>query len=185
MPKSRKRRTAKAKPNRRQMPKSASEQLRRRFNAPMPGPRPKHPGYNQSCSVNELIEEFGEDGADWLQEEYGRPLTIADFRLEQCIRRDAFIVDDPINGPSTMTAEKISKWLDMTFQVVALMAKDAARQSGVPLPAELAEQLAEQEKDQEAFNHAAEGADTVRGLYLEGELFLNDRGMWDLAGGEA
>lgn len=184
MPKSRKRRTAKPKTTRRPMPKSTSEELRRRFNTPIRGPRPKHPGYDQFCPVDQLIEEFGEDGADWLQEEYRRPLTVADFRLEQCIRRDEFILDDPLDGPSTMTAEKISKWLDMTFQVVAIMAKDEARKRGVALPDELAQQIAEHEGE-ESTNHAAEGADTVRGMYLEGELFLNDRDMWDLAGGEA
>lgn len=184
MPKSRKRRTAKPKNNRRTKPNNVDAELLRRLNAPMRAPRPKHPGHGRPCPVDDLIDEFGEDGAHWLQEEYGRPLTVADFVLEQCIRRDEFVVDDPLRGPSTMTAEQISKWLDTTFRVFLLMAKDAAEESGVALPADTAALIAELEEE-EPVNHADAGADTVRGVYLEGELFLNDRGLWDLAGGRA
>lgn len=172
MPKSRKRRTTKQKTSR---PRSLLE----RGNEPMPGPHRKHPGYNQLCPVDDLIEEFGEEGADWLLDEYEAPLTVADFQLERCIRRDEFVLDDPLAGPTTMTAEKISEWLDLTFRVAAQMAKNAVVKGAV-LPPELAQAIAERDQE-EPVNHADVGADTVRGMYLEGLFFLNDRGMWDLA----
>jgi hypothetical protein len=134
VPKSRKRRTAKA--------KKAAKQIQRRLTTPMPAARPKHPGYTQTCPPDRLIDEFGEEGAEWLQGEYGGPLTVADFRLEQCIRRDEFILDDPIDGPVPSTAEQISRLLEMTFQVAVAM----ARQQG-PLPEHLAREAAEVEAD--------------------------------------
>ncbi|HVK18537.1 MAG TPA: hypothetical protein VM533_16500, partial [Fimbriiglobus sp.] len=133
---------------------------------------PKHPGYTQTCPDNLLIEEFGEEGAAWLQDEYGRPLTRAEFQLEQCIRRDAFVLDDPFTGPDTVTAEKISEILDLTFQVSMLIAKDAGLNH--PLIQE-AEELAALDP----VDHAAEGADVAREAYRCGAIRLNARGMWD------
>lgn len=165
MPKSRKRRTAKT--------KKPVGQLHQRLAAPMPAARPKHPGYGQQCPPERLIDEFGEGGAEWLQDEYAGPLTIADFRLEQCIRRDEFILDDPIDGPVPSTAEKISRLLETTFQVAVAM----ARQQG-PLPAHLAQEVAELEAE-DPIDHAADGADTVREAYRADAIYLNDRDRWD------
>ena len=178
MPKSKKRRGAKPKQTRRTMSAADREELARRLTMPLPDPRPKHPGYDQACPVDELIAEFGEDGAQWLVEEYERPLTVAEFMLEQGIRRDAFVLDDPFTGPETVTAQKISEMLDMTFQVSVHWAKDAGW-SG-PLLKE-AEELAALGP----IDHAAEGADVVREAFAAGAIFLNDRARWDFGDGEA
>lgn len=170
MPKSKKRRTAKRKTTR---PKSISELL----TVPMPKSRPKHPGYTQPCPVDDLIGEFGEEGASWLQEAYGTPLTVAAFRLEQCIRRDAFVLDDPFTGPETVTAESLSKLLDMTLQVASLLAKDSGT-----LTADMAREVEELEAD--PIDHAADGADVAREAFQAGAIFLNDRTMWDFGGEE-
>ena len=171
MPKSKKRRTAKRK---RATPKSVLQRL----NAPMPTPRPKHPGYAQTCPADDLIAEFGEDGASWLQDEYEGPLTVAEFRLEQCIRKDAFVLDDPFTGPETVTAEKISKLLEMTFQVVTGMAARANALTDAQ-----AREVAEIEADG-PIDHAADGADVMREAFQAGAVFLNDRDRWDFGDGE-
>ena len=171
MPKSRKRRNAK--------PKNMRNHLRRALTAPMPAPRPKHSSYDQTCNADVRIGEFGEEGADWLQEEYGRPLTMAEFQLEQCIRTDAFVLDDPFKGPETVGAEEISKVVEMTALVILAMAD----QQGV-LTDEQAREAAEIQA-MDPMNHAAEGIDVVRSAFQDGSFFLNDRGMWDFAGDEA
>lgn len=167
MPKSKKRRNAN--------PKSLRKDLRRALAAPMPAPRPKHPGYDQVCSDDVLIKEFGEEGADWLQEEYGRPLTMADFQFEKCIRKDAFVLDDPFRGPETVRAESISKMIGMTAMVIVGM----AQQQGVLTDAQTRE-LAEIEA-MDPVDHAAEGVGVVRLAFQDGIVFLNDRDMWDLS----
>lgn len=168
MPESRKRRTAK--------PKNTRKNLRRVLTAPMPDPRPKHADYDHVCPDDALVEEFGEEGANWLQEEYGQPLTRAAFRLEQCIRRDEFVLDDPFKGPETVAAEEISKVVEMTALVILAMAE----QQGV-----LTDQQAREASEIQAmdpFDHAAEGIEVVRNAFQDGSFFLNDRGMWDFAG---
>jgi hypothetical protein len=141
-------------------------------------PRPKHPGYDQICPDGVLIEEFGEEGAVWLQEEYGRPPTLAEFRLEHSIRTNEFLLDDPFKGPDVTTAEEISKVVEMTAMVILAMAE----QQGV-LTEEQAHEVADI-RTMAPVNHAAEGIDVVRGAFQDGGFFLNDRGMWDFSGAE-
>jgi hypothetical protein len=171
MPKSRKRRTAK--------PKNTRKNLRQALTAPMPDPRPKHPDYDHVCPDDVLIEEFGEEGANWLQEDYGHPLTKAEFRLEQCIRTDKFVLDDPFKGPETVTAEEISKVIEMTSLVVLAMAE----QQGVLTDQQVREVAEIQAMD--PVDHATEGIEVLRNAFQDGGFFLNDRGMWDFAGDEA
>lgn len=163
MPKPRKRRTAR--------PRDLRKDLRRRLAAPLSKPRPKHPSYGQVCPDDVLIDEFGEEGAAWLQEEYGRPLTLAEFSLEHSIRTDEFLLDDPFTGPEVTTAEKISKVIEMTADVILAMAE----QQGV-LNAEQAREV-EDIKAMPRVDHAAEGVDVVRIAFETGGIFLNDRGM--------
>ncbi|WP_046249559.1 hypothetical protein [Streptomyces sp. MBT28] len=171
MPKSRKRRTA--------VDKKRRQTIRRDFQRAMtmPGPRPKHPGYEQTCPTDRLVDEFGEEGADWLQETYSRPLTVAEFRLEQCIRKDQFVLDDPLRGPDTVTTESISKVLEMTAVVLLEM----ARQQGV-LTDEQAREAAEIAA-MGPMDHATEGVDVVRNAFQDGAFFLNNRDMWEYAEG--
>ncbi|WP_435606571.1 hypothetical protein [Streptomyces ardesiacus] len=171
MPKSRKRRTA--------VDKKRRQTIRRDFQRAMtmPGPRPKHPNHDQTCPTNRVVDEFGDDGADWLQETYGRPLTVAEFRLEQCIRKDAFVLDDPLRGPDTVTTESISKVLEM----MAVVLLEMARQQGV-LTEEQEREAAEIEA-MEPTDHATEGVDVVRSAFRDGVFFLNDRDMWEYAEG--
>ncbi|MFI5753114.1 hypothetical protein ACIBBE_46630 [Streptomyces sp. NPDC051644] len=167
MPKSRKRRTAR--------PRDLRKDLRRRLAAPLSEPRPKHPSYEQVCPDDVLIDEFGEEGAAWLQEEYGRPLTLAEFSLEHSIRADEFVLDDPFTGPEVTTAEKISKVIETTTDVILAMAE----QQGV-LNAEQAREVADI-KAVPPVDHAAEDIDVVRIAFDMGAIFLNDRGMWDFS----
>ncbi|MFG2629956.1 hypothetical protein [Streptomyces sp. NPDC048473] len=167
MPKSRKRRTAR--------PRNPRRELHRRLAAPSSEPRPKHSSYGQVCPDDVLIDEFGEEGATWLQEEYGRPLTLAEFSLEHSIRTDEFLLDDPFTGPETATAEEISKVIEMTTDAILTMAE----QQGV-LNKEQAREVAET-KAMSPINHTAEGIDVVRIAFATGGLFLNDRGMWDFS----
>ncbi|NUQ95835.1 MAG: hypothetical protein HOY79_04500 [Streptomyces sp.] len=181
MPKSRKRRNIKPKPKaatRRAMTDADRAELVRRLTTPLPGPRPKHFGYAQTCPQDQLIDEFGEDGASWLQEEYQGPLSAAEFRLEQCIRRDEFVLDDPFTGPDTTTAEKISRMLEATFQFTVA----TARQAGTLTDAQ--EREAAEVEAQGPIDHAADSADVVREAFQAGVIFLNDRNMWDLSDGE-
>ncbi|MFF3733366.1 hypothetical protein ACFYXM_24380 [Streptomyces sp. NPDC002476] len=141
----------------------------------MSEPRPKHPSYGQVCPDDVLIDEFGEEGAAWLQEEYGRPLTLAEFSLEHSIRTDDFLLDDPFTGPKITTAEKISKMIEMTADVILAMAE----QQGV-LSTEQAREVADIKAMPRA-DHAAEGADVVRAAFDTGGIFLNDRGRWDFS----
>jgi hypothetical protein len=171
MPKSRKRRNAK--------PKRDLRTVQRKLTAPMPSPRPKHPGYTQPCPADQLIDEFGEEGAQWLTDEYERPLTVADFHLEQAIRRDEFILDDPFTGPATCTASQVSKTIEMSFQVLFALAD----KQGVLTP-EMSSEI-EECGLMESIDHDAEGADAVRQAHLAGAIYLNDRGMWDFPGDEA
>lgn len=161
MPKSKKRRNAK--------PKSR----RNPFAASMPAARPKHPGYDQQCPEDLLVEEFGEEGAAWLHDEYEGPLTVADFRLEQCIRRDAFVMDDPFTGPATCTAQQISELLEMTYQVVTALAASAGTMTDAQ-----ARELAEIEA-LGPIDHAADGVDMVREAHQADAIYLNDRDRWD------
>ncbi|MER8087838.1 hypothetical protein ACIO6T_37200 [Streptomyces sp. NPDC087532] len=165
MPKSRKRRTAR--------PRDLRKNLRRRLATPLREPRPKHPSYEQVCPGDVLIDEFGEEGAAWLQEEYGQPLTLAEFSLEHSIRTDEFLLDDPFTGPEATTAEEISKVIEMTADVILAMAE----QQGV-LNAGQAREVADI-KAMPPVDHAAEGIDVVRIAFETGRIFLNDRGMWD------
>ncbi|MFF8423122.1 hypothetical protein [Streptomyces sp. NPDC015680] len=167
MPKSRKRRTAR--------PRDLRKELHRRLAAPLSEPRPKHSCYEQVCPDDVLIDEFGEEGATWLQEEYGRPLTLAEFSLEHSIRTDEFLLDDPFTGPEVTTAEKISKVIETTTDVILAMAE----QQGV-LNEEQTREVAET-KAMLPVDHAAEGADVVRIAFETGGFFLNDRGMWDFS----
>ena len=169
MPKSKKRRTAKP----RRMPKNMREDMMRKLAAPMPDPRPRHPGYGQACPADVLIEEFGEEGADWLCTEYGRQLTVAEFRLEQCIRTNEFVLDDPFEGPQTVTYEQISKIIDTTSMVILSM----AQQQGV-LPKAVDREVRELQA-LDPVDHAAEGIEVVRTVFQDGGFFLNDRDMWD------
>lgn len=169
MPKSKKRRTAKP----RRMPKNMREGMLRKLAAPMPDPRPRHPGYGQACPEDVLIEEFGEEGTDWLRTEYGRQLTVADFQFEQCIRKNEFVLDDPFEGPQTVTYEEISKTIDMTSMVILTL----AQQQGV-LPKELGREVRELQA-LGPMDHAAEGIEVVRSVFQDGGFYLNDRGMWD------
>lgn len=58
-----------------------------------------------------------------VTEEAGRPLTLAEFSLEHSIRTDEFLLDDPFTGPEVTTAEKISKVIEMTADVILAMAE--------------------------------------------------------------
>lgn len=138
----------------------------------------RHADYKQPCPDHQLIEEFGEEGAQWLLDKYQRPLNMADFQLENAIRRDVFVMDDPFTGPVTYTAQKISETLDMTFRFIVLMATQAGT-----LTHEQAREAEEINAD--PFDHAADGPDVVREAHREGALILNHRGMWDFSEGEA
>lgn len=138
----------------------------------------RHAAYTQPCSDDLLIDEFGEEGGQWLLDEYQRPLTMADFQLEQCIRRDAFVMDDPFTGPVTYTAQKISETLEMTFQVIVAMAAQAGTLTD--------EQAREAEEiNADPIDHAVQGPGVVREAHREGELLLTRRGMWDFSEGPA
>lgn len=165
MPKSRRRRTARH--------RDPFKEMRRRLAAPAREPRPKHTGYEQVCSDEVMIDEFGEEGATWLLEEYGRPLTLAEFTLERSIRMDDFLMDDPFTGPEVITAAQLSKVLTMTTDFILSMAE----QQEVLSP-EQARGVSEI-KAMPPVNHAAEGIDVVRIAFQDGAIFLNDRGMWD------
>ncbi|MET8816435.1 hypothetical protein ABZW47_31095 [Streptomyces sp. NPDC004549] len=155
------------------------DNVRHALSAPASAPRPKHPQHDQVCPADALIEEFGEENANWLQEEYGRPLTVAEFRLEQCIRKDEFVMDDPFKGPRTVPAEVVSKVIELTATLVYAMAE----QQGV-LTDEQARELAEI-RAMDPLDHAAEGFDVVRSAFEDGSLILNDRGMWAFPDDEA
>lgn len=133
----------------------------------------KHPGYRQLCGDDQLIDEFGEEGAQWLIEEYQRPLTVDDLRLEQGIRRDAFVLDDPLRGPSTSTAQQIGQMIDMTLSAIIGLASVAGT-----LTVEQAREANELLAD--PLDQAESPADVVREAHEAGILFLNERGMWDL-----
>ena len=168
MPKSKKRRTAKP----RRMPKNMREDMLRKLTAPMPEPRPQHPGYEQNCPADLLVDEFGDEGADWLCTEYGRQLTVAEFHLEQCILKNEFVLDDPFEGPRTVTYEVLSRTIDMTSMVILSM----AQQQGV-LTAEQDREVRELQA-LGPMDYAAEGIEVVRGAFRDGAVFLNDQGMW-------
>ncbi|MFJ2883379.1 hypothetical protein [Streptomyces sp. NPDC087272] len=167
MPKSRKRRTAR--------PRDLREELHRRLAAPLSEPRPKHPSYDQVCPDDVLIDEFGKEGATWLQEEYGRPLTLAEFSLEHSIRTDEFALDDPFTGPEVTTAEEISKVIETTTDVILAM----AGQQGV-LNAEQAREVADI-KAMPSIDHATEAIDVVRAAFETRRIFFNDRSTWDFS----
>ncbi|MEU4507205.1 hypothetical protein [Streptomyces sp. NPDC024089] len=134
-----------------------------------------HSSYEQVCPDDVLIDEFSEEGAAWLQEEYGRPLTLAEFSPEHSIRMDEFLLDDPFTGPEVTTAEKISKVIEMTADVIPA----TAGQQGV-LKEEQAREVAET-KSMPLVDHATESADAVRIAFETGGFFPNDRGMWDFS----
>ncbi|MEU1091463.1 hypothetical protein ACFYPN_31975 [Streptomyces sp. NPDC005576] len=167
MPKSKKRRTARHRDPR--------KELRRRLAAPLSEPRPKHSSYGHTCPDDVLIAEFGEEGGSWLQEEYGRSLTLAEFALERSIRVDEFLLDDPISGPEVVAAEEISKLMEMAADVILAMAE----RQGV-LTKEMAREIAETNA-MPSIDHASEGADVVRSAFQMEELILNDRDMWDFS----
>ncbi|MET9734504.1 hypothetical protein ABZZ79_28860 [Streptomyces sp. NPDC006458] len=135
----------------------------------------KHPDYDLACPEELLVDEFGEEGAQWLFDAYERPLTMADLKLEQAIRRDAFLMDDPFTGPAMCSAQQISQILDMTLHVAAALADQAGT-----ITAEQAREI-EQLDAVGPIDHAAEGVDVVREAHREGVLLLNHRGMWDFA----
>lgn len=163
--------------SRKRRPKPSAAQrkeLRLRLSAPVPPPRPKHPWYEQTCPDETLIDEFGEVGADWLQDAYGRPLTLADFALEQSIRTDSFLLDDPLTGPEVTTAEHLSRLIDTAHHVFfSIVEKQGS------LPPELAREVA-QFQAAPPVDYASEGVDVLRSAFEVGHLFLNDRRMWDL-----
>ncbi|MGP4091686.1 hypothetical protein [Streptomyces sp. KR55] len=111
----------------------------------------------------------------WLIDEYQRPLTMADLKLEQAIRRDAFVMDDPFTGPAMCAAQQISQILEMTLHVAASLADQAGT-----LTPEQAREIGQLDA-MGPIDHAAEGVDVVREAHQEGVLLLNHRGMWDFA----
>ncbi|WP_097865740.1 hypothetical protein [Streptomyces sp. rh34] len=125
------------------------------------------------CPASVLFDEFGEDGAEWLQEEYERPLTIPEFKLERGIRRDEFLMDDPFTGPRVETAEMLSRVIVMTSDVILTLAENQN-----VLSVEAAREVAEM-RALPPVDHAAEGFDIVREAFAVGAIFLNDRDMWD------
>lgn len=135
----------------------------------------KHPDYALACPEEQLVDEFGEEGAQWLMDEYERPLTLADLKLEQAIRRDAFVMDHPDKGPTTYTVQQISQTVDMTLATIEWLAD----QAGVLTP-EQAREIEEREA-LDPIDHATEGVDVVRETHQAGGLLLNHRGMWTFA----
>ncbi|WP_143657779.1 hypothetical protein [Streptomyces sp. MNU77] len=177
VPKSRSGRVQRSR-KRRAQDRDPRREVRRRLAAPRREPRPRHPDYGKMCPAAVLFDEFGEDGADWLQDEYERPLTIPEFKLERGIRWDEFLMDDPFTGPRAETAETISRVIVMTSDIILTLAENQN-----VLSAEQAREVAEM-RALPPVDHASEGFDIVREAFAVGAIFLNDRDMWEFGENE-
>ncbi|MFE4915898.1 hypothetical protein ACFRCX_30815 [Streptomyces sp. NPDC056652] len=130
----------------------------------------KHAFYSQPCPLDLLVQEFGEDGAQWLTDEYERPLNMADLKLEQCIRVGEFTMDHPDNGATKYSLREVSETLEMTIQLIL----DRGRREGLLTEAQLRETDHGMDVD-----HEVDGPDIIRQHHWVGGLVLNHRNMWD------
>lgn len=134
----------------------------------------RSPLYDEPCPDDLLIEEFGEEGADWLVAEYERPLNRADLELEKAIRNGHFTLEHPTKGPVPYTLEDLSTTLWATISLVL----KAARQQGLLTDSEV-------EKVGGGGNLADDAVPVcVRDSHAGGFLYLNQRGLWDFGEGE-
>lgn len=159
MPKSKHRRNGKNRPSKRHLPEARQT-------------RAKHPHYAQPCPHELLVEEFGDEGAEWLADEYERPLNLADLELEKAIRFGAFTLDHPERGAEEWPLSTLSHTLHLTTQVILV----AARREGLLTQGQL------EEVDFGNLDHEEDGPTNIRGSHWANSLFLNDRGLWDFGG---
>ncbi|MEU2181042.1 hypothetical protein [Streptomyces thermolilacinus] len=131
----------------------------------------KHADYRRLSTDEQLVEEFGEEAAQWLLDEYEGPLNVAEFKLEQAIRRDSFIMDNPLAGPTVCTARQIGQMIDDTLRSIA----EAADQAG-KLTADQAREV--EELLNNPLDLAENHADVVREAHVEGVILLNSRDLW-------
>jgi len=157
MPKSKHRRTGKSRP--------ASKRATRPNSTPQ-----QNRLYAQPCPDEALINEFGEEGVEWLMTEYGRSLNLADLELEKAIKADRFTMDHPVDGATEYTLAELSTTLWTLIQVVL----DEGRRQGVMTESEL-----EETSGGGVVDHSEGGPGLIRNGHWAGWLFLNQRGMWD------
>lgn len=134
----------------------------------------RHADYQRLCNNDRLVEEFSEEGAQWLLDEYQGPLNVAEFKLEQAIRRDSFMMDNPFAGPTACTARQIGQMIDTTLRFIA----EAVSQAG-KLTANQAREV--EELLSNPLELAENEADVVREAHEEGVLLLNHRNLWAFA----
>lgn len=134
----------------------------------------KNQAYGQPCPHDLLVEEFGDEGAEWLAEEYERPLNLADFELEKAIRCGTLAMDHPRRGAVEYTVAQVSHTLQMTIKVTL----------GLALRQGLVTQQQVDEVDCGEVNHEEDGPDILRADHWSDGLFLNERGLWNFGGAE-
>ncbi|MFD8516503.1 hypothetical protein ACFV27_36860 [Streptomyces antimycoticus] len=134
----------------------------------------KNRAYDQPCPRDLLVEEFGDEGAQWLTEEYERPLNLADLELEKAIRRGTLVMDHPERGVVEYTVAQVSRALQLTTKVTL----------GLALREGLVTQQQVDEVDCGEVNHEEDGPDILRADHWSEGLFLNERGLWNFGAGE-